>query len=238
MVRSWTGDVFPGRNGSSVLSKLSFRCCAGTVHASERFVLPPGFQNREKTGLVQLLVWGKMILYSFLPFTLWLIYTLVPVLKSSLHGLMQLTLLPSIFTLVQWWHQQSLIPHETMSWETIPHQILVTMDAHMDAFWAIVVVLLWHRNCLVNMISDNQWWMHSGGFWKTVPWCNGVEIAFQTRYYSIAMNQALKVPLLGPHHRDLRLHIFLRLFLVLSLTASLSFPVIHIIPLSVFEYWI
>lgn len=165
-------------------------------------------------------------------------YTLVPVLKSSLHGLMQLTLLPSIFILVQWWHQQSLIPHETMSWETIPHQILVTMDAHMDAFWAIVVVLLWHRNCLVNMISDNQWWMHSGGFRKTVPWCNGVEIAFQTRYYSIAMNQALKVPLLGPHHRDLRLHIFLCLFLILSLTASLSFPVIHIIPLSVFEYWI
>ena len=185
-------------------------------------------KTKQNMMTVQLLVWGKRILCSFLPCTLWHIllclYWRIAFVSQFNDG----TSNPR--SLVKQWAQK-------------PFGIrYLPLSMHIYAFWAIAVVTLWHRNCLVNMIADNQWWMHSGGFGKkkkkTVLWCNGVEIAFQTRYYSITMNQALKVPLLGPHHRDLRLHIILCLFLFLSLTASLSFPVIHIIPLSVFEYWI
>ena len=88
-------------------------------------MLPPGFQtggkkNKNKTkhddGSAASVGEKDFVLV----FTLHsLTYTPLPVLKNSFR-------IP-----VQRWHQQSSIPRETMSSETIRHQILAAIDAHI-----------------------------------------------------------------------------------------------------------
>ena len=69
--RPWTGNIslMEGRKRKLVLSSFSFGRCAD-IHCryqsdTQRFVLPPGFQTREKTGLVELLAWQKVLCINY-----------------------------------------------------------------------------------------------------------------------------------------------------------------------------
>ena len=109
-------------------------------------------KTKQNMMTVQLLVWGKRILCSFLPCTLWHIllclYWRIAFVSQFNDGTS---------------NPQSLVKQ----WAQKPFGIrYLPLSMHIYAFWAIAVVTLWHRNCLVNMIADNQWWMHSGGFGK------------------------------------------------------------------------